>query len=158
VPHYYRLRVAVWCTAPWSGWPSWRILLLARRRSESCVRLGAASWVVAWDPLVSRTSASRVGLTEDWGCTVAGMVTSHRPGLPQHRGWRCSAWDGSTMVGMAAQDRSWRRRHVPLVRRHGVVPCGRGVGVHTLFEGSAVLLRGVRRAGRTGVGGTVSRS
>jgi hypothetical protein len=87
-----------------------------------------------------------------------GMAMSCRPGLPQRRGWHCSAWDGSTAAGMAAQGRSWRRRRAPLVQRHGVVPCERGVGVYTLFEGSAVLFRGVRRAGCTGVRGTVSRS
>jgi hypothetical protein len=89
---------------------------------------------------------------------VVGMVMSCRPGLPQRRGWRCSARYGSTAAGMAAQGRSWRRRRAPLVQHHDIVPCERGVGVHTLFEGSAVLFRGVRRAGRTGVGGTVSRS
>jgi hypothetical protein len=29
-----------------------------------------------------------------------------------------------------------------MARRHGVVPCGRGVDDSTLFEGSAVLFRG----------------
>jgi hypothetical protein len=62
------------------------------------------------------------------------------------------------MAGMAAQGRSWRRRHAPLVQRHGVVPCERGVGIRTLFEGFAILFRGVRHAGPTGVGGTVSQS
>jgi hypothetical protein len=59
---------------------------------------------------------------------------SCRPGLPQHRGWCCSARGGSTAAGMAAQGQSWRRRRTPLVQRHGVVPCGRWVGVCTLFE------------------------
>jgi hypothetical protein len=62
------------------------------------------------------------------------------------------------MAGMAAQDWRWRRRRALLVQRHGVVPCRRGVGVYTLFEGSAVLFRGVRCAGRTGVGVIVSGS
>jgi hypothetical protein len=84
------------------------------------------------------------------------MEMSCRLGLPQRRGWCCSTRDGGTAVGMAAQGRSWRRRRAPLVQRHGVVPCERGVGVRTLFEGSDVLFRRVRRAGRTGVGGTVS--
>jgi hypothetical protein len=73
---------------------------------------------------------------------VADMATSCRPGLPQHRGWCCSARDGGVAAGMAAQGR-WRwRRCTSLVRRHGVVPCGREVGVHTLFEGSGVIYRG----------------
>jgi hypothetical protein len=83
---------------------------------------------------------------------------SFRPGLPQRWGWYCSARDGSTAAGMAAQGRSWWWRRDPLVQRHGVVLCERGVGIRTLFEGSAVLFRGVRRAGCTGVGGTVLRS
>jgi hypothetical protein len=43
-----------------------------------------------------------------------------------------------------------------VVQRHGVVQRERGVGIRTSFEGSVVLFRGVRRGGRTGVGGTVS--
>jgi hypothetical protein len=74
---------------------------------------------------------------------MAGDVaTSCRPGLPQHRRWCCSAGDGGVAAGMAAQGR-WRRRgRASLVRRHGVVSCGRETGVRTLFEGSAVLFRG----------------
>jgi hypothetical protein len=45
-----------------------------------------------------------------------------------------------------------------LVRRHDIIPCGRGVGVRTSFESSASLFRGVRHGGRKGVGGTVSQS
>jgi hypothetical protein len=42
---------------------------------------------------------------------------------------------------MAAQGRWRRRRRTSLVRRHGVVPCGREAGVRTLFEGAGVLFR-----------------
>jgi hypothetical protein len=52
MPHSSRLHVAVWCTTPWSGRPSWRILLIAGRRGESCAPPGAASRVVVWEPLV----------------------------------------------------------------------------------------------------------
>jgi hypothetical protein len=86
------------------------------------------------------------------------MVTSYRPGLPQRRGWCCSARDGGAAAGMAAKGRSWRRRHAPLVQCHGVVPCERVVGARTLLDGFVVLFGGVRHADRTGVSGTVSRS
>jgi hypothetical protein len=73
-----------------------------------------------------------------------GVAMSCHPGFPQHRGWCCSARDGSTAEGMATQGRSWWRRHAPLVKHHVVVPCRREVGVHTFFEGSTILFRGVR--------------
>jgi hypothetical protein len=69
-------------------------------------------------------------------------VTSCCPGLPQHRGWCCSARDGGVVSGMAAQGR-WRwRRHASLVQHHDVVLCERETGGCTLFEGSTVLFRG----------------
>jgi hypothetical protein len=43
----FYLRVAVWRIVLWSRRPSWRISLLMERRGVSCVRLGAASRVVA---------------------------------------------------------------------------------------------------------------
>jgi hypothetical protein len=122
-----------------SGGASRRVLCPSRNGFEGS-GVGASCSVVA------RASVRGPCWQRAGGCTATGVATSRRPGLPQRRGWRCGARDGSTTAGMAAQDQSWRRRCAPLVRRHGVVPCGRGAGIHTLFEGFAVLLRGVQRA------------
>jgi hypothetical protein len=124
------------------------------RRGESCACPGATSRVVIWEPLVWSSSVRQFESWADGGLELA-----------QQRVWRClvvlgshNAGDGAAVLGMATQDRSWRRRHASLVQCHSVVPCEHRVGVRTLFEGFAVLFRGVRRASRTRVGGTVSRS
>jgi hypothetical protein len=66
VLHSSRLHVAVRCTSPRSGWPSWRILLLAGRRSESCARPGVASRVV---PGILFVWSSFVCQLEGWADT-----------------------------------------------------------------------------------------
>jgi hypothetical protein len=83
-----------------------------------------------------------------------GGVSSSR--ASKASGWCCSARDGGTAVGMAAQGRRWRNRHAPLAYHHGAVLRGCRVDVRTSFEGSTVLFRGVRHGGRTGVDSTVS--
>jgi hypothetical protein len=63
-----------------------------------------------------------------------------------------SVGDGRTGPELAEETRSTSpTSRCCLVRARGRRP-------YPFFEGSAVLFRGVRRAGRTGVGGTVSRS
>jgi hypothetical protein len=51
----------------------------------------------------------------------------------QLEGWRPSGGDGHTGLMVTEEICA------SLVRRHGVVPCGRETCVRTLFEGSAVL-------------------
>jgi hypothetical protein len=114
---------------------SWRALYPSRSGFEGgaveisrLVVVRTLTWGSSWQEAVGRTAA--------------GVEVSCRPVTPQRRGWRCSAWDGVMMAGMAAQDRWWWRRLVSLVWRHNVVLDMRGTGVCPPFEGSAVLFRG----------------
>jgi hypothetical protein len=125
------------------------VLVLERLRGQWC-----GSLLFGRRPYVGL----RVGLTEGWRSHNSGYGDVLSSWAPTRLGWYCSARDGGAAAGMAAQGRSWQRRRAPLVQRHDTVPCERGVGVHTLFEGSAVPFRGVWHVDRTGVGGTVSQS
>jgi hypothetical protein len=81
-----------------SGWPSWRILLLAGCRCESCIRPGEASRVAVWEPLVW---SSCVRQLEGW---ADGWLE-----VAQRRAWRRlvvlgshSTGDGVAVLGMVA--------------------------------------------------------
>jgi hypothetical protein len=111
---------------------SWRVLCLSRSSFEGS-GVGASLLVTV------RTPARGLGRRRTRGCTTADMAVSRRPGLPQCWEWRCSAWDGGIVTGMAAQGRTWRRRRAPLVQRHGTISGGCRVGGNTPFEGSTVL-------------------
>jgi hypothetical protein len=91
-------------------------------------------------------AGSRVRLTEGWRMHNSGrgnISSSWAPTAPemvlQCPGWQYSSGDGRTGPVLAEELRSTS----PMSWRH---PCGCGVGVRTLFEGSAVLLRGVWHA------------
>jgi hypothetical protein len=60
-------------------------LTSGRRRGESCACPGAAG-VGASRLVIIRTPARGLGSRRAGGCTAAGMVVSHRSGLPQYRG------------------------------------------------------------------------
>jgi hypothetical protein len=106
MPHSPRLHVAVWCTSLWSGWLSWRILLLAGRRGESYARTGAASraapWELAvWSPSVRWLEGAADGRLED-----AQQRTWRRPVvLGSH-----ITGDGAAVPGMVVQRRGWPHR------------------------------------------------
>jgi hypothetical protein len=72
-------------------------------------------------------------------------------GPPQRRGWRHIGSDGRTGPTVTEETRSTG----PTSRRR---PVRAQLGVRTPFEGFVVLFRGVWRAGRTGVCGTMSQS
>jgi hypothetical protein len=77
---------------------SWRVLYPSRSCFEGS-SVGA-SCLVAVHTLTRGLGRRNIG-----GCTAAGVAVSRRLGLPQCRGWRCSAWNGGTVAGMAAQGR-----------------------------------------------------
>jgi hypothetical protein len=160
VPHCSRLHVAIWCTTPWKGWSSWRILPLAGRRSGSVfVQERLRGWHRG-NLLFGRCpyASSRVGLTEGW--------KSHSG----RRGDVLSSWV-PTVPGMVRQCSRWWRssgdgRTRPMVteetRLTGPTSQCRPVRVRGRrsypFRGFWRPLSRVRRVGRTRVGGTVTRS
>jgi hypothetical protein len=144
----------------WSWWTSWRILLPSGVvASPVPVQERLRAWLCE-NSLFGRHpyADSRVQLTEGWRTHSSGRgdVLSFRAPTAPGMALQCPGWQHND-----GEDRTrlrWRRRRAPLVWCHDVVQCGRGVGVCTSLKCSAVLLRGVRRGGRTGVGGTASRS
>jgi hypothetical protein len=75
------------------------------RRGGSCACPGVASRVVVLESLLGHGpyASSRVRLTGIGSCTAVGVVASRQLGFPWCWGWPCSAWDGDTATGMAAQ-------------------------------------------------------
>jgi hypothetical protein len=86
-------------------------LASGRRRGESYARPGATSRGVASEFLFDRRpyASSRGWLMEDRRPHSGGrgdvLSTWVPTRFPQCWGWPCSAWDGDTVVGMAAQGR-----------------------------------------------------
>jgi hypothetical protein len=78
-----------------SGKASRRVLYPSRSGFEGS-GMGASPLVVA------QASARGSSWRRAGGRTVADMATSCHPGLPQHRGWCCSARGGGVAAGMAA--------------------------------------------------------
>jgi hypothetical protein len=89
-------------------------------------------------------SSGHGGVSSPWASTVPGMAL-------QCLGWWHSGRDGR--IGPEVMEET-HSTGLTSQRRPG----GRGVDGRTLFEGSAVLFRGVRHGDGTGVGGTVSRN
>jgi hypothetical protein len=89
-------------------------------------------------------SSGRGNVLSSWAPTTPGMAL-------QCLGWWHIGGDGRTRPEVTEETCS-----AVLMSRHHPAQCG--VGIRTSFEGSAALLREVRRGGRMGVGSTVSQS
>jgi hypothetical protein len=88
----FQLRVAVWCTTPWSRRPSWRILLLVERHGWE---------LLLWSSCVRQLEGRADG----------------RPAVAQRRAWRRlvildshNAGDGAAVPGMVALQWGWPHR------------------------------------------------
>jgi hypothetical protein len=152
--------VAEWCTAPRSGWPSWRILLPSGVMvSPVPAQERLRGWPCGSFPFGHRPYAGpRVQLTEgrrvhnsgrgdvlsSWVPTAPGMVL-------QRTGWWHSGGDGYTGPSVMEETRSTglTSRCCPVWAQDGCL-CP--------FRGFHRPLSWVWRAGHTGVGGEASLS